>query len=92
MERIIQKILRAWKAEAGVKSPIQFKYTNKIIYSDDGTSYYKYKKLVVYTSQPGFLIGYHGSTLYKYAAELIKEDVISVPEDISFEETNKKWV
>lgn len=92
MNSIIQRILREWKKEAKATRVIQFKYTNKTIYDEETASSHTEKKLKIYTSQPGFLIGYHGSLFYKYAAELIKENIVSTPGDISFEETAWNWV
>lgn len=59
--RNIMKILRQWKNEARSTSVILFKYFRKD------------EKLVVYTSQPGLLIGLHGKMIDKYTPILMAE-------------------
>lgn len=92
MDNIIQRILRRWKQEAKTTRVIQFKYTNRKVYDDEEGTSHTETRLKIYTSQPGFLIGYRGNLFYKYAAEFLKEKIITKPDDISFEETSWKWV
>jgi len=60
MEKRISKIIKQWKAEAGVESAIQFSYRNGL--------------LTIYTSQCGFLVGSMGKTVNKFR-EIIKKEV-----------------
>lgn len=55
----ICKLLSQWVTEAGIKEPLLIRYDRKR------------KKLVIYTTKPGFLIGNHGEIINKYS-ELLK--------------------
>ena len=48
------QIIRQWKNEAKVETPILTKYDRKR------------RKLIIYTTRPGFLIGRAGERLYRY--------------------------
>lgn len=55
----ICKLLSQWATEAGVKEPLLIRYDRER------------KKLIIYTTKPGYLIGYHGEIINKYS-ELLK--------------------
>lgn len=59
--RIIKSIVRQWKYEAKVTSMIQFKCTR------DG-------EITIYTSQPGFMVGMHGSIIKKFR-DIFKDEI-----------------
>lgn len=76
MERKILKVLKEWKKEAGVKYPCLFKY----IGSEN--------KIIIYTSRPGFFIGYHGELVDKYKKKI--NDILRMKKEeitINFVET-----
>ena len=50
----VREIMKQWKQEAKVDTPILTEYD------------YKRQKFVIYTTKPGYLIGFHGKTYYKY--------------------------
>ena len=53
-------IIKEWRIEANVKTPILYKYdSSKQI-------------LTLCTSRPGYMIGYHGQLIYKYREKLNK--------------------
>lgn len=72
MEREILKVLKEWKEEAGVKYPCLFKYLSRK------------NKIVIYTSRPGFFIGYHGKLVDKYKVK-IKELLWMKKEEITID-------
>ena len=58
----ILKIVSDWKKEAGVKTPVLYKFDRKR------------NKMVLYTTRPGFMIGRAGVLYNKYEA-LLKNDI-----------------
>lgn len=72
----IMNILKRWKAEAGAKRVIQFRYSKGV--------------LTIYTSQPGFLIGKAGKLHEKY--NNIFENELQGFKKIMFVETDYYWV
>lgn len=78
MEKKIQSILKNWKTEAGAhRGPILFRVKDHVLY--------------VYTSQPGYLIGYGGKLIEKYKSMILNEQFFHI-EDIKLEETAYYWV
>ena len=74
----ICSILGQWKKEAHVEEPLIIKYD------------YKRRKMIIYTTKPGYLVGFHGNTINKYS-ELLKEklrfrftDENGIPQDGDF--------
>lgn len=59
----VLQIISDWKKEAGVESPVLYKFDHKG------------NKLILYTTRPGFMIGYHGRLYNKYL-KLLQEDSI----------------
>lgn len=57
-------IIREWKDEAGVTTPLLTQYD------------YNNYKLIIYTTMPGYMIGREGSLYYKYH-EKLKENLLS---------------
>lgn len=57
----IIRIFAAWKKEAGVTTPVLYKFDRKK------------KKIIIYSTRPGLLIGYHGRLYDKYL-KLLQED------------------
>lgn len=76
MGEYIVKIIKQWKEECGVHSPIQFKFS---LLNDT---------LTIYTSQPGYLIGAEGHTYIKYKDMLKKEFYFDENFKIDFVETD----
>ena len=74
----ITKIINDWRKEAGVKDPIMIKKDHQN------------KKLYIYTTKPGYLIGYHGQMINKYRSLLSKKllsyfiDHNRIPKDTNF--------
>ena len=74
----IYEILSSWKSEAKVDDPLLISYD------------YKKKKLIIYTTKPGYLIGLHGKIIKKYSETLNEKlrsrftDVSGVPQDDDF--------
>lgn len=73
MSKLIQKILKEWKKEAGITRAIQFKYRNGV--------------LTIYTSQCGWLIGFHGTLVAKYE-KILKEELGDEFNKVEFVETD----
>lgn len=57
----IVKIMYEWKKEAHVETPILTKYDHKN------------KKFIIYTTKPGYMIGFHGKTYEKYKNLLLEK-------------------
>lgn len=74
--KIIQKVLKEWKQESGVKRVIQFRYRDGI--------------LSIFTSEPGYMIGKAGFLVYKY--EDILKNELSDFVKVKFTETENYWV
>ena len=55
---LVSKELAAWKMEAGVTTPLMYRLR------------YPHKELIIYTSQPGWLIGKGGKLIGKYTTLL----------------------
>ena len=71
-DKKIQEIIRQWKQECGITHTILFRYTGNV--------------LKICTDKPGIMIGFHGSTVYKYTAIFKSYDKNF--EKIEFIETN----
>lgn len=56
-------ILKQWQKEAHAETPLLIKYD------------YKRKKMIIYTTRPGLLIGFHGSIIDKYS-KLLNEKLM----------------
>lgn len=57
------RIITTWKKEAGVTTPVLYKFDRKK------------KKIIIYSTRPGLMIGYHGQLVDKYK-KLIQSDGI----------------
>ena len=51
-------IVKQWKKEAHVEDPLLIKYD------------YNRKKMIIYTTRPGLLVGFHGNIIDKYSKPL----------------------
>ena len=58
----VLQIIFDWKKEAGVESPVLYKFDRKR------------NKLVLYTTRPGFMIGRAGNLINKYT-DILKNDI-----------------
>lgn len=76
-DRLIQKIIKQWKKEAGTNRVVQWKLCMD-------------KTLKIYTSQPGFLIGKGGALVDKYK-EIFKQELGVRFEKIDMIETDWLW-
>lgn len=56
-------IVKQWKKEAHVEEPLLIKYD------------YNRKKMIIYTTRPGWLVGFHGNIIDKYS-KLLNEKLI----------------
>ena len=75
----LTRIIKNWKIDSGTKRVIQYKY------------WPKEKKLTLYTSQPGLLIGLHGTLIDKYTETLKKETYPEIKK-VELVETEYYWV
>ena len=74
----IEKILKMWKAEAKADRPIQYHFS------------YVTGELILCTSQPGLLIGLHGTLVDKYR-DLLKNS-ISEFKTVRFQEVERYYI
>lgn len=63
------EIMHRWKSEAKVKDPVIIKYD------------YRKKKMIVYTTKPGYLIGPGGSLYLKYKDLLLRHLVLKFTDE-----------
>lgn len=77
MGRVIQKIIKQWKEEAGTDRIVQWKLCMD-------------KTLKIYTSQPGWLIGKGGVLIDKYN-KIFKQELGTCFEKIEIVETDWLW-
>lgn len=75
--RMIKSIIRQWKYEAGVDSPIMFKYDSS-------------GEITIYTSQPGFLVGKAGTIINKF--KLIFQNELRGFTGIKLQEVFREYV
>ena len=77
MNKIIYKIIKKWKKEAGVNGVIQWKLCMD-------------KTLKIFTSQPGYLIGKGGLLINKYN-KILKKELGATFNRVEFIETSWYW-
>jgi hypothetical protein len=73
MNEYIIPILKQWKNEASVEEEVSFKL------------YYSYRKLIIYSSKIGYLIGEGGIYASKYL-NILKKELLEDNLQIEFEE------
>ena len=73
LDRVINEILREWKAEARVTHIMLYSIRNGV--------------LTVYTDRPGPLIGFRGELIERYKAKLMNVPYRAITE-VRIEETN----
>ena len=74
-DRLIQKIIKKWKKEAGATRVVQWTYKDGI--------------LTLYTGQPGFMIGKAGKLYDKYYS-ILRRKLYGLTE-LKFVETDWFW-
>ena len=74
----VQYIIKNWKHEAKARRVIQYKYIRNE------------NKLILYTSEPGILIGAHGRLIEKYT-KLLQEVVYPNIRKVDLVEVESHW-